>query len=49
MDNLESLKGSKNLLDIFRVVNYKMKFAKNNPSYFYPERITCFLCRTGSR
>lgn len=49
MDNLDSLKGSKNILDIFKVVNYKRKFAKNNPTYFYPERIIGILCRAGSR
>ena len=48
MNNLESLKGSKNILDIFRVVNYKRKFAKHNPSYFYPEGLLVFCAEQGA-
>lgn len=48
MDNLDSLKGSKNILDIFKVVNYKRKFAKNNPTYFYPEGLLVFCAEQGA-
>lgn len=48
MDNLDSLKGSKNIVDIFRVVNYKRNFAKNNPTYFYPEGLLVFCAEQGS-
>lgn len=48
MDNLDSLKGSHNVFDIFKVVNYKMKFAKSNPSYFYPEGLLVFCAEQGA-
>ena len=48
MDNLESLKGSHNPLNIFKVVNYKRKFAKSHPSYFYPEGLLVFCAEQGA-
>lgn len=48
MDNFESLKGSHNVLDIFKVVDYKRKFAKNNPTYFYPEGLLVFCAEQGA-
>ena len=48
MDNFDSLKGSHNPLDIFRVVNYKRKFAKINPTYFYPEGLLVFCAEQGA-
>lgn len=48
MDNLDSLKGSKNIIDIFRVVDYKHKFAKHNPTYFYPEGLLVFCAEQGA-
>lgn len=48
MDNFENLKGSKNPLDIFKVVDYKCKFARSNPTYFYPEGLLVFCAEQGS-
>ena len=48
MDNFENLKGSHNILDIFKVVNYKRKFAKQNPTYFYPEGLLVFCAEQGA-
>ena len=48
MDNLDSLKGSHNLLNMFKVVNYKRHFAKNNPTYFYPEGLLVFCAEQGA-
>lgn len=48
MDTLESLKGSHNFFDVFKVVNYKRKFAKNNPTYFYPEGLLVFCAEQGA-
>ena len=48
MDNLDSLKGSHNFLNIFKVVNYKHSFAKEHPSYFYPEGLLVFCAEQGA-
>lgn len=48
MDNLDSLNGSHNLLNMFRVFNYKRKFAKENPTYFYPEGLLVFCAEQGA-
>lgn len=48
MDNFDSLKGSHNPIDIFRVVNYKRQFAKRNPTYFYPEGLLVFCAEQGA-
>lgn len=48
MDNFDSLKGSHNLFNIFRVVNYKRKFAKSHPTYFYPEGLLVFCAEQGA-
>ena len=48
MDNFDSLKGSHNFFNMFRVVNYKRKFAKSNPTYFYPEGLLVFCAEQGA-
>lgn len=48
MDNLENLKGSHNILNIFKVVNYKRKFAQSHPTYFYPEGLLVFCAEQGA-
>lgn len=48
MDNFENLKGSHNPLNIFKVVNYKRKFAKSHPTYFYPEGLLVFCAEQGA-
>lgn len=48
MDNLDSLTGSHNLFNIFRVFNYKRKFAKSHPTYFYPEGLLVFCAEQGA-
>lgn len=48
MDNLDSLKGSHNIFNIFKVMNYKFKFAKEHPSYFYPEGLLVFCAEQRS-
>ena len=49
MNNLDNLKGSHNFFNIFRVVNYKHKFANDNPTYFYPEGLLVFCAEQGAR
>lgn len=48
MDNFENLKGSHNPFNIFKVVNYKRKFAKSHPTYFYPEGLLVFCAEQGA-
>ena len=48
MDNLDSLKGSYNLFNIFRVFSYKRKFALSHPTYFYPEGLLVFCAEQGA-
>ena len=48
MDNLDSLKGSHNIFNIFKVMNYRFKFAKEHPSYFYPEGLLVFCAEQGA-
>lgn len=48
MDNLSCLSGSHNLLNIFRVVNYKRKFANSHPTYFYPAGLLVFCAEQGA-
>lgn len=48
MDTFENLKGSHNVLNLFKVVNYKRKFAKTHPTYFYPEGLLVFCAEQGS-
>lgn len=48
MDSLENLKGSHNPLNIFKVVNYKRKFANAHPTYFYPEGLLVFCAEQGA-
>lgn len=48
MDSLENLKGSHNILNIFKVVNYKRKFAQSHPTYFYPEGLLVFCAEQGA-
>lgn len=48
MDNLNSLKGSLNIFNIFRVINYKRKFAMSHPTYFDPEGLLVFCAEQGA-
>jgi len=48
MDNFDSLKGSHNFFNVFRVFNYKRKFAKEHPTYFYPEGLLVFCAEQGA-
>ena len=48
MDSLDSLSGSHNFFNIFRVVNYKRKFALEHPTYFYPEGLLVFCSEQGA-
>ena len=48
MDNLDSLTGSHNLFNIFRVFHYKRKFALSHPTYFYPEGLLVFCAEQGA-
>lgn len=48
MDNFDSLKGSHNFFNMFRVVNYKRKFARSHPTYFYPEGLLVFCAEQGA-
>ena len=48
MENFENLKGSHNPLNLFKVVNYKRKFAKEHPTYFYPEGLLVFCAEQGA-
>ena len=48
MDNLDSLKGSHDIFNIFKVVSYKRKFAKQHPTYFYPEGLLVFCAEQGA-
>ena len=40
--DLTLLDGSFNFFNIFRVMNYRRKFRKNNPTYFDPEGLLVF-------
>ena len=42
------LKGSINPIHFFKIINYRRKFAKNNPDYFYPDGLTIFVGCQGS-
>lgn len=42
MVSLSSLDGSKNPLNLLRVVEYKREFYKNHPTYFRPDGILMF-------
>ncbi len=48
-DMTECMKGSHNILDIFRTKKYLRNFAKDNPDYFKPEGIMIFSRISGSR
>lgn len=48
MNNFDHLKGSHNFLNLFKVVNYKSKFARRNPTYFYPEGLLVFCAEQGA-
>lgn len=48
MESIDYLRGSHNIFNIFKTVNYKRKFAKNNPTYFYPEGLLVFCAEQGA-
>lgn len=48
MDVKEFTKGSKNPLNIFKTIDYNIRFARNNPDYFYPDGIWVFCGPQGS-
>lgn len=48
MVSLSSLDGSKNPLNLLRVVSYKKEFYKNHPTYFRPEGILVFCGAQGT-
>lgn len=45
---IDFTKGSKNPINIFRTLSYKVLFARDNPSYFYPAGIWVFTGAQGS-
>lgn len=47
-DVLNYTKGSKNPINIFETLRYKLLFARNNPDYFYPSGIWVFCGPQGS-
>ena len=48
MDTFECLKGSHNLFNIFRVINFKRKFANEHPTYFDPSGLLVFCAEQGA-
>lgn len=40
-------KGSKNILNVFKTIDYNIRFARNNPDYFYPDGIWVFCGAQG--
>lgn len=48
-DMVEAMKGSKNILDIFRTKKYVKNFYKEHPDYFKPEGIIVFSAFQRSR
>lgn len=40
--------GSKNPLNVFKTIDYNIRFARNNPDYFYPDGIWVFCGPQGS-
>lgn len=47
-DIIEYTKGSLNPVDIVKTIDYKIRFASNNPDYFYPSGIWVFCGPQGS-
>lgn len=47
-DVQEYTKGSKSIANVFRTLEYKLLFARNNPDYFYPAGIWVFCGPQGS-
>lgn len=47
-DIVDYTKGSKNPVNFFKTIRYKMFFAKNNPDYFYPAGIWVFCGPQGA-
>lgn len=48
MDNLNSLSGSHNIFNIFKIINYKRKFALSHPTYFEPSGLLVFCAEQGA-
>lgn len=47
-DVIEYTNGSKNPINIYKTLKYKLLFARNNPDYFYPSGIWVFCGPQGS-
>lgn len=47
-DIINYTKGSKNIKNFFSSINYKIRFARDNPDYFYPAGIWVFTGPQGS-
>ena len=48
MEILDTLSGSHNFFNIFRCINYKREFAKQNPTYFDPAGLLVFCAEQGA-
>lgn len=48
MNNLECLKGSHNIFNIFKIIKYKREFALEHPTYFDPEGLLVFCAEQGA-
>ena len=47
-DVIEYTKGKKSIKAFFQTILYKIRFARDNPDYFYPAGIWVFTGRQGS-
>lgn len=48
MNEKEFFTGSHNPIDIFRAIDFDLRFYRNNPDYFEPDGIWCFCGSQGS-
>lgn len=47
-DIVEFTRGKKSIINLFKTIVYKIRFARNNPDYFYPAGIWVFTGKQGS-
>lgn len=47
-DIVEFTRGKKSIIEFFKTIVYKIRFARNNPDYFYPAGIWVFTGKQGS-